>query len=52
MRTPKEIIKIGQLELRFFLDGDDANGQMTMFEFIIPAGAMLKHGLVLLNNKL
>lgn len=39
MKPPKEIIKIGQLEIRFLLDGDDTNNQMVMFEFIIPAGA-------------
>ncbi len=39
MQQPKEIIRLGQLELRFLLDGDDTNNQMVMFEFIIPAGA-------------
>jgi quercetin dioxygenase-like cupin family protein len=39
MKAPKEIIKIGQLELRFFLDGDDTDNQMVTFEFIVPPGA-------------
>ncbi|MDB5134436.1 MAG: cupin [Mucilaginibacter sp.] len=39
MSQPKEIIKIGQLELRFLLDGDDTNNQMVVFEFLIPPGS-------------
>ncbi|MDB5010949.1 MAG: cupin [Mucilaginibacter sp.] len=39
MQTFKEVIKIGQLELRFLLDGDDTNNQMVVFEFLIPPGA-------------
>jgi quercetin dioxygenase-like cupin family protein len=35
----KEVIKVGQLELRFLLDGDDTNNQMVVFEFDIPPGA-------------
>lgn len=35
----KELIRIGQLELNFLLDGDDTNNQMVMFELTIPAGA-------------
>jgi quercetin dioxygenase-like cupin family protein len=34
-----EIIKIGQLEIRFLLESSDTNGQLTMFEFLVPAGA-------------
>lgn len=37
--NPKETIKVGQLELRFFLDDDDTNNQMVVFEFDIPPGA-------------
>ena len=36
---PKEVIKIGQLELRFLLDGDGTNNQMIVFEFDIPPRA-------------
>jgi quercetin dioxygenase-like cupin family protein len=39
MTHPKETIKIGQLEVHILLDGDDTNGEMVMFEFIIPPGA-------------
>ncbi len=39
MRSPKEIIKMGGLELRFLLDGDDTDGQMVMFELTIAPGA-------------
>ncbi len=39
MKQPKEIINVGQLQLRFLLDGDDTNNQMTLFESIFPGGA-------------
>lgn len=39
MRQSKETIRIGQLELQFLLDGEDTNGGVVMFEFIIPPGA-------------
>ena len=39
MDPVKEIIRLGRLELRFLLDGDDTNNQLVMFEFIVPAGA-------------
>jgi quercetin dioxygenase-like cupin family protein len=39
MATPKEIIRVGQIEIRFLLDGDDTQGRMSMFEFIVPPGA-------------
>ncbi len=39
MSAVKEIIRLGQLELRFLLDGDDTNNQLVMFEFTVPAGA-------------
>jgi len=35
----KETIQVGQLQLRFLLDGDDTNNQMVVFEFDIPPGA-------------
>jgi quercetin dioxygenase-like cupin family protein len=37
--APKEIIRLGQLEIRFLLDADDTGGRVSMFEFIVPAGA-------------
>jgi quercetin dioxygenase-like cupin family protein len=36
---PKEIIRIGQVEIRFLLDGNDTDNQLCLFEFIVPAGA-------------
>lgn len=38
MQPPKEVIKIGPIEIRFLLDGDDTAGAMCMFEFIVPPG--------------
>lgn len=35
----KEIIKLGQIEVAFLLEGKDTNGQLAMFEFAVPAGA-------------
>jgi quercetin dioxygenase-like cupin family protein len=35
----KEIIKLGQIEIRFLLDGDDTAGRLSMFEFLVPPGA-------------
>lgn len=39
MRPPKEIIRIGSLEIRFLLDGDDTAEQLVMFEFLVPPAA-------------
>jgi quercetin dioxygenase-like cupin family protein len=39
MALEKEIIRIGQIEIRFLLEGDDTNGQLALFEFTVPAGA-------------
>jgi quercetin dioxygenase-like cupin family protein len=39
MSQEKEIIRIGQLEIGFLLEGKDTNGQLAMFEFTVPAGA-------------
>src|SRR5450432_1057933 len=39
MNQPKEIIHIGQVEIRLLLDGDDTNNQMVLFESVFPAGA-------------
>ncbi|MCE5309573.1 MAG: cupin domain-containing protein [Acidobacteriales bacterium] len=37
----EEIIKIGPLEIRFLLTGDDSNGSVSVFEFRVPAGQKL-----------
>lgn len=34
-----EIIRIGQLEIRFLLEAADTNGAVAMFEFMVPVGA-------------
>lgn len=39
MQNDKEIIKLGQIEIKFLLEANDTNGQLTMFEFLVPAGA-------------
>jgi quercetin dioxygenase-like cupin family protein len=39
MMKPKEIIRAGQIEIRFLLDTEDTGGRMAMFEFVVPAGA-------------
>jgi quercetin dioxygenase-like cupin family protein len=39
MTSPKEIIRLGQIEIRFLLDGDDTAGRLVMFEFLVPPGA-------------
>lgn len=39
VKTPKEIIRVGPIEIRFLLDGDDTAGRMSMFEFLVPPGA-------------
>jgi quercetin dioxygenase-like cupin family protein len=39
MTPPKEIIRIGPIEIRFLLDGDDTGGRLSVFEFLVPPGA-------------
>jgi quercetin dioxygenase-like cupin family protein len=39
MMPPKEIIPIGQLEIRFLLDGDDTAESLVLFELLVPPGA-------------
>jgi quercetin dioxygenase-like cupin family protein len=39
MNPVKETIKLGQIEVRFLLDGDDTAGRLVMFEFLVPPGA-------------
>src|SRR5262245_26606242 len=35
MAHEKEIIRIGQIEVRFLLENKDTNGQLAMFEFTV-----------------
>jgi quercetin dioxygenase-like cupin family protein len=37
----EETIKIGPLGIRFLLTGDDSNGSVSLFEFVVPAGEKL-----------
>src|SRR4051812_48260818 len=39
MAQPKQTIQIGQMQIRFLLDGEDTNNGLVMFEFLIPEGA-------------
>ena len=39
MTNSKEIIKVGQIEIKFLLESSDTNGELTMFEFFVPVGA-------------
>lgn len=37
----EETIKIGPLEIRFLLTGDDTNGSVSVFEVLVPVGQKL-----------
>ena len=37
----EETIKIGRLEIRFLLTGDDSNGSVSVFEVLGPVGQKL-----------
>ena len=39
MTTKNEIIRIGQIGIRFLLEAADTNGAVALFEFTVPAGA-------------
>ena len=39
MPQEKEIIRAGQIEVRFLLESKDTNGQSSLFEFTVPVGA-------------
>lgn len=39
MPIEKEIIHVGQIEIRFLLESKDTNGRLATFEFTVPAGA-------------
>jgi hypothetical protein len=34
-----EIIRVGQLEIKFLLESADTNGSVAAFEFMVPVGA-------------
>jgi quercetin dioxygenase-like cupin family protein len=37
----EETINIGALAIRFLLTGDDSGGNVSVFEFVVPAGEKL-----------
>ena len=37
--STKEEIRIGDLAIRFFVEGTESNGSVAIFEFDVPAGA-------------
>ena len=39
MAQQNEIIRVGQIEIRFLLESKDTNGHLAMFEFTVPVGA-------------
>jgi hypothetical protein len=41
VNSSEETIKIGSLEIRFLLTGDDSNGSVSVFEFLVPVGQKL-----------
>ena len=36
-----EIIRVGQIGIRFLLESADTNGSVAMFEFTVPVGARI-----------
>jgi len=36
-----EIIRVGQIEVKFLLEAADTNGSVAMFEFTVPVGARM-----------
>ena len=36
-----EIIRVGQIEVKFLLEAADTNGSVAMFEFTVPVGAKM-----------
>jgi len=41
VNASEETIKIGPLEIRFLLTGDDSNGSVSVFEVLVPVGQKL-----------
>jgi quercetin dioxygenase-like cupin family protein len=40
MKQPtEEVIKLGQVEIRFFVNGSDSSGSLDVFEFSVPPAA-------------
>ena len=41
VNASEETIKIGPLEIRFLLTGDDSNSSVSVFEVLVPVGQRL-----------
>jgi quercetin dioxygenase-like cupin family protein len=41
VNASSETIKIGPLEIRFLLTGDDSSGSVSVFEVLVPVGQKL-----------
>ncbi len=39
--TPRETITLGELSVRFLVEGDDSNGTVAVFECYVPANARM-----------
>ena len=39
MATKSEVIRVGQIGIRFLLEATDTKGSVAMFEFTVPVGA-------------
>jgi quercetin dioxygenase-like cupin family protein len=39
--TTREEIRVGEMVIRFLLEGDESGGSVTVFEFNVPAGAKI-----------
>ncbi len=39
IETTKELIHLGQVSVRFLREAKDTNGALSVFEFMVPAGA-------------
>lgn len=37
--VPRDVITIGQIEVRYLLEGSDTNGTLALFDVAVPAGA-------------
>jgi hypothetical protein len=42
--TMREEIRVGQMAIRFLVEGEESDGSVAVFEFDVPAGAMVAAG--------
>jgi quercetin dioxygenase-like cupin family protein len=43
LTASQELIRLGQVTIKFLLEGKDTNRQIAMFEFMVPAGVPVPH---------